>query len=115
MKIEKIKELLMLGEGQNVEFKSNYRNLNVIGQVVCSFLNAQGGYIVCGVEDNGKLIGIDGSDAGVKVLEQGVQQGLSPKALVSVQVQEVEGKSLLVLEVPCRPRPALRIQGRNLY
>ncbi|MEK6725240.1 MAG: RNA-binding domain-containing protein [Deltaproteobacteria bacterium] len=100
MKIEKIKELLMLGEGQNVEFKSNYRNLNVIGQVVCSFLNAQGGYIVCGVEDNGKLIGIDGSDAGVKVLEQGVQQGLSPKALVSVQVQEVEGKSLLVLEVP---------------
>jgi ATP-dependent DNA helicase RecG len=100
MKIEKIKETLMLGESQNVEFKSDCRNINAIGQAVCGFLNMHGGYIVCGVDDKGRLIGIDGTDDAVKALEHKLQEGLSPKALVSVQVQSVEGKSLLVIEAP---------------
>ena len=35
-----------------------------------------------------------------KSLEQGLQQGLSPGALVAVRAYEVEGKALLVIEVP---------------
>ena len=100
MKIEKLEKLLMLGEGHNVDFKSNCRNIDMIGRVVCSFLNTHGGYIVCGVGDKGKVIGIDGSDVTVQLLEKRIQEGLSPKALVSVQLQEAEGKSLIVIEVP---------------
>ena len=100
MRIEKIKEIMMLGESQNVEFKSDCRNINAIGQAVCGFLNTHGGYIVCGVDDKGRLIGIDGTDDAVKALEHKLQEGLSPKALVSVQVQNVEGKQLLIIEAP---------------
>lgn len=101
MRIEKLKEIIMLGESRNVEFKSDCRNINVLGQTVCGFLNTQGGYIVCGVDDKGRLIGIDdGTDDAVNALERKLQEGLSPKALVSVQVQNVEGKPLLIIEVP---------------
>jgi ATP-dependent DNA helicase RecG len=100
MKIEKIKEILSLGESQDVEFKIDCRNINAIGQSVCGFLNTQGGYIVCGADDKGRLIGVDGSDDAKSSLEKKLHEGLSPKAFVAVQTQDIDGISLIVIEVP---------------
>lgn len=100
MKPQEIKILLSLGEGQRVEFKSHCRNVAFIGQSVCGFLNTTGGYVVCGVGDRGKVIGTNASAAAIAAFEKELHNGLSPKALVSVLVQELEGKSLLVIEVP---------------
>ncbi|MCK9299674.1 MAG: putative DNA binding domain-containing protein, partial [Methanoculleus sp.] len=100
MKTRAVIESLSLGERQSVEFISDCRDLELVGQAVCGFLNTSGGYIVCGVDERGELTGIDRAAELAKSLEQGLQRGLSPGALVSVQVQEVEGKELLVIEVP---------------
>jgi len=100
VKMEAIRELLSLGEGQSVEFRSDCQDIGVIGQAVCGFLNTSGGYVVCGVDERGTVIGVDAAGELVKSLEQGLQQGLSPGALVSVQVREVGGEELLVVEVP---------------
>ena len=100
MKMGAIRELLSLGEGQSVEFRSDCQDIGVIGQVVCGFLNTSGGYVVCGVDERGTVIGVDAAGELVKSLEQRLQQGLSPGTLVSVQVREVGGKELLVVEVP---------------
>jgi ATP-dependent DNA helicase RecG len=101
MKVDKIREVLNLGESQNVEFKTDCLDISIIGPSVCGFLNTNGGYLICGVsDDTGEIIGFTGSDASVKHLEQGLMQDLSPKALVYFQVQEVEGIPLLVVEVP---------------
>ncbi|MCK9307334.1 MAG: putative DNA binding domain-containing protein, partial [Methanoculleus sp.] len=100
MKTEAVRESLSLGEGYNIEFMSDCGDAGLVGQAVCGFLNTSGGYIVCGVDERGELTGIDRATELAKNLEQGLQRGLSPGALVSVQVQEVEGKALLVIEVP---------------
>jgi len=100
MNTEDLTKALLLGESQKIEFKSHCTNLNTIGQVVCGFLNTMGGYLVCGVDEQGKLLGIDDPDAAKMNMEQILQKYLSPKTLVSVQVQEVERKALLVIEVP---------------
>lgn len=100
MKTKAIRESLSLGEGQSVEFIPDCGNIGVIGQTVCGFLNTSGGYVVCGVDDRGTAIGVEDPDAMGKSLEQGLQQGLSPGALVAVRAYEVEGKALLVIEVP---------------
>ena len=100
MRTKAIRESLSLGERQSVEFIPNCRDISAIGRVVCGFLNTSGGYVVCGVDDQGTVIGIKNPDAMVKCLEQRVHQGLSPGALVAVRVHEVEGKTLLIIEVP---------------
>lgn len=100
MNMEELKEVLRLGENQNIEFKSQCKNLDIIGQVVCGFLNASGGYLICGVSEKGKLLGVDDPNTVKRNIEKLLQEGLSPRALVSVQVQEVVGRSLLVIEVP---------------
>ena len=100
MKLEKLKKTLALGESQTIEFKPGTVTPAVIGPVVCGFLNSSGGYLVCGVSDSGNVIGIDVPDTRLKELEAGLQRGLSPKALVSVDVIEMNDKSVFVVEVP---------------
>lgn len=89
---------LMLGEGQSMEFKTSCR-ADTVGRQVCAFLNSGGGYIVCGVSDAGEVIGLN-ENFNVILLEQKLSQGISPKALVSVELQKIEDKDVLVVEVP---------------
>ena len=100
MKRQDIQKLLSLGEGQHVEFKSHCGNATFIGQSVCGFLNSTGGYVICGVDDRGNVIGVNASPSSIAAFEEELHDGLSPQALVSVLVQELKGKSVLVIEVP---------------
>ena len=63
-------ELLMLGESQTLEFKSTARwNVraeradkkmeHVIGKTVCGFLNAEGGTLLIGVDDDAAVLGLE--------------------------------------------------------
>jgi predicted HTH transcriptional regulator len=69
MKIKKIKEVPLLGESQNIEFKSRCPDSTLVGPIVCGLLNTSaGGFIVCGTNEVEKIIGIDNVDATVKTL-----------------------------------------------
>lgn len=95
-----IQELLSLGEGQRVEFKSTFKRVDALGKVICGFLNMAGGFLVCGVSDRGEVIGVDDSDGEISTLEKCIHDGLSPKAMVSFQVQSLDSRRVLVIEVP---------------
>ena len=64
-----VKDLVTVGESKTVEFKSTGRwNLHVcrtdkkiehvISKTVCGFLNAEGGELLIGVDDNGRPVGL---------------------------------------------------------
>ena len=97
---EKIKQLLRLGESRPVEFRTSLKSTDAIGKNVCGFLNSSGGYIVCGVADDGEIVGVDISDAQLLVWEQRLHELLSPSSLVSVQRQEFDGSQVVIIEVP---------------
>ena len=93
-----LQRLLSLGEGQSVEYKAVI-DTNSIGRNICAFLNTDGGYLIIGVKDDGKVLGIPpGKD--LRKLEQTIVSGLVPQALVSFEVQTLEGKPVWVIEVP---------------
>ncbi len=98
MKTEKLIELLMLGEGASIEFKTHC-DPEIVGRQVCAFLNSGGGYIVCGISESGEPVGIP-EQLAVRQFEQQVNKGISPKTLISVELQEVGEKPVLVVEVP---------------
>jgi len=100
MTSEQIQEMLSLGEGQRIEFKSSISNVDVLGRIVCGFLNTTGGYLICGIQEPGKIIGLDLSEDIVAEIARKLHEGLSPKSLVSIQAQVLEGKTVLVIEVP---------------
>lgn len=100
MTSEQIQEMLSLGEGQRIEFKPSIKNVDVLGRIVCGFLNTAGGYLICGIQEPGKLIGLDLSEDIVAEIAHKLHNGISPKSLVSIQAQVLEGKAVLVIEVP---------------
>lgn len=100
MKQEQLMELLKLGEGPKVQFMANLKALEAIGHEVCGFLNTSGGYVVCGVNKRGALLGVDFDDEEIAAFEKALHDGLSPKSLVAVGPEKLDGKSVVVIEVP---------------
>ena len=46
-------------ESQNIEFKESWRD--EYQKWICGFANAQGGKFFIGIDDNGKIIGVENS------------------------------------------------------
>ncbi len=60
MNLNLIKGLIKNGEGINVEFKSSQEELTQSGfETVVSFLNTIGGYLFLGINDDGKVAGVN--------------------------------------------------------
>lgn len=96
---KEIQDFLALGEGQRVEFKSSMKNIDALGRVICGFLNTSGGYLICGVKENSDVPGVEVSSSSLAKLEARLHNGISPKALISIQIQELENKPVVVIEV----------------
>ena len=71
-----VEDLLAAGESQRVEFKSTARNAHtgeadkrlehVIVKTVCGFLNAEGGTLLVGVDDEGQILGLQADMASLR-------------------------------------------------
>lgn len=100
MTSDQIQEMLSLGEGPRIEFKSSIKNVDVLGRIVCGFLNTTGGYLICGIREPLEVVGLELSEDIVADLARKLHDGISPKSLVSIQAHVLEGKAVLVIEVP---------------
>ncbi len=85
MKIAQLKSLIKQGESNLLEFKSSTGSLSAAMQTVSAFLNSeQGGTVVFGVKDDGKIIGQPVSDKTRK--EIGVELSkLEPFAKIDIE------------------------------
>lgn len=116
-----IKKILETGENQNVEFKSSLihdlkRNEKskdlpeVIAKEIVGFLNADGGSLLIGVEDNGNICGIEHDFQYVKnknidgfrlrildLIDKKI--GIEYKSLIFIKFHSVENKTICQLEI----------------
>ena len=110
---DEIPRALAQGEGQFREFKSawdrrsgtrkklNWKHIrDKIADVVAAFANADGGLLFVGVEDDGQPSGHGYSDDHVKGLLTTPENRLQPPVRCRTERVEVDGKELLIFEVP---------------
>lgn len=105
MTTESVQMLLQQGEGVTVEYKQARHALprNVF-ESVCAFLNRQGGYLILGVDDNGRPLGID--EAAADQLQRDFvtlsnnPTKLQPPFLLELMPVRVETALLLYVYVP---------------
>lgn len=105
VKIESLKKIISSGESITVEFKESKKKLNKdVYDSVCSFLNRHGGHLFLGVKDNGDIVGVD-KDSVDQLKKDFVTslnnpQTLNPAFYLAVEDIEVEGKTILYINVP---------------
>ena len=121
-------DLLRIGESQTVEFKSTARwNVragrpdkkmgHVIAKTICGFLNAQGGKLLIGVDDDANAVGLDADIAtlGNKANQDGYELFLRrlldnslsvPTAgIVSIGFESIAGTDICVVSASSSGKP----------
>jgi len=113
--------LISQGESETVEFKKSTSLIKEIIETLCAFANTQGGYIIIGISDNGKIIGQQVTDDTLKNIANEVKLNTDPKIYPNLQKIEIEEKPLILLyieESPLKPhlaygKPYVRVGASN--
>ena len=93
-----IKNLIKRGESNQLEFKQTVHKES-IAKTLCSFLNANGGIVLIGLQDNGKLIDLQGIDKHETELKKYLFNAIIPEAPITISKELINGSNLLLLKV----------------
>lgn len=105
-----IKQLIAEGENQQTEFKSSF-NVEAM-ESITAFANTEGGCVLVGVSNKGKIVGIDTNEESVQQWVNEIKSKTEPAILVDAACYEIEGKTVVVLSVPEYPVKPISLQGR---
>ena len=107
---EEIKNQLRLGEDSYWEFKQiAFRGdrpvsprRDDLADEIAAFANTEGGTLLCGVTDDGNVQGVshEQMDALERLLVEICSDSIAPSLTVRILRREVDGKALLLVEIP---------------
>ena len=89
----------MRRENQSIEFKESY--VDDIKKTVVAFANTDGGTVFIGVDDSGKVIGVEDPDKTILCAQNAFRDAIKPDVTMHVSCgeREVEGKTIVAIEV----------------
>ena len=104
-----IKRLISEGEHCHQDFKFEISDARKIARSISAFANTEGGRLLIGVKDNGKIAGIR-SEEEIYMIEAAANMYCQPNIELQTQTYHVEGKTVLEIridEAPTKPVYAL--------
>lgn len=93
-----IHRLISEGEHQRQDFKFEISDARKIAKTLSAFANTDGGRLLIGVKDNGKIAGIH-SDEEQYMIEAAARLYCLPPVGCTMATYRVEGKSVLLVEI----------------
>ena len=93
-----IYSLIAEGEHQRQDFKFEISDARKIARTLSAFANTDGGKLVIGVKDNGRIAGVR-SDEEMYMIEAAAQLYCVPRIEYSMQVHRIEGRTVLEVDV----------------
>jgi len=94
-----IYKIVRKGEGQRIEFKKSLSEIREIIETLCAFSNTKGGIILVGVDDSGRIIGIDIGRISIEKLVLRIARETNPKIYPDIEVINIDGKKVLKISV----------------
>lgn len=100
------------GEHQRQDFKFLVSDSRKIARTLCAFANTDGGRLLIGVKDNGKISGIR-SDEEAYMIDTAAKYFTEPKVEFQAKAHRVQGKVVLEVEVSPSPQRPHRIKQED--
>jgi predicted HTH transcriptional regulator len=97
------KQLIKLiedGENLNVEFKQKFSEFEKIAKEMIAFANTNGGSIIFGINDYGKVFGVDSEKEITELVKQTVENFCEPQVEYSTHFIEIKNNEIVVVEIP---------------
>ena len=99
MDIENLLRIIKESESIEVEFKQSFHSFQDIAKIICAFANTQGGLLILGVDDKGKIEGIKEN---LDVVQQKIAQSnstIQPNPLTNIEIHTIDKRKLIVIIV----------------
>lgn len=94
-----IRDLISMGEHQQQDFKFEINDARKIAKTLVAFSNTDGGKILIGVKDNGKIAGVR-SDEEYYMIETAATLFCRPEISFHLKKWEIQGKTILEVDIP---------------
>jgi len=94
-------------ETKNLEFKERFSD--EVLKTLCAFANTEGGQVIIGVQDDGKVKGIEIDDKEFQQITEKIITNLGIRP--DIEIKEEQGKKILVIRVS-RSKIPVSYKGR---
>ena len=101
--------LIAQGEHQQQDFKYEISDARKIARALSAFANTDGGRLLIGVKDNGKIAGVR-SDEEIYMVEAAASLYCVPPVKCHMSVHRVEGRGVVIAEVEAVEHRPVRAQ-----
>jgi len=89
----------LIKEKENIELKSSLSLINEIIEAISAFSNASGGKVIIGVNNAGKVLGVEIGKNTIEHLANRIAQNTDPKVHPRIKVETVNKKKIIIIEV----------------
>lgn len=89
----------LIKETENIELKSSLGSMEEIIETVSAFANTSGGKVLVGVDNVGKVIGVQIGKGTLETLANRIAQNTDPKIHPHISVEKIDGKEIIIIEV----------------
>ena len=99
MKRTQLENLIEGGESLTVEFKQRFSDYEKIAKEIIAFANTNGGFIIFGVNDNGKISGVESEKETVELIRHTIENYCEPAVKYEISYVELKHKEIVVLNI----------------
>ena len=103
-------ELIEEGENLQCEFKRQFTTPEKIAREMIAFSNTKGGYLIFGVDDDRKVVGVDSEKSESELIKDAAENYCEPALNYSIDFIELYGKEVVVVSIPESENKPHRIQ-----
>ncbi len=100
MSPHKLKELISQGESTTLEFKRKSTTPEKFAKEISALANTKGGWLLVGVDDDGKIVGVHSEKAEISVVETSAEFFIDPPVAYEIEVIQVKRKEVVAVYIP---------------
>jgi len=121
MYLVELNKLIEDGENSTVEFKRKFSTTEKIAKEMIAFANSKGGYILFGVDDDRKIVGIDSEKEQLELIDTAARFYCEPEVEFDSEILFIRHKDVMVVNVkesktkPVRLKPDSENSDRTVY
>jgi predicted HTH transcriptional regulator len=110
MNRKELLELIEGGESITCEFKRKFSSYKKIAREIIAFANTRGGFLIFGVDDDKKIIGVESEKEIAELINDTAKNYCEPPIDIKIYYKNLNGKEIVVIEVPESDNKPHRLQ-----
>lgn len=100
MNLIEFNDILEKGENSYIEFKRKVSTFEKIAKEVIAFANTKGGMILFGIDDDGKIYGVESEKAEIDLIEESCRIYCNPPVTPRIEIFHHKGKDIIIAAIP---------------